>query len=444
MYSIDKGGGLGDTVYKKKYISSGIAYKLSIQKAWLIYEEEKIFYNPFFSRALEDIIFNSFITRIKKGIRNVSYFLRFAHSYSDQQDAEDNFPDYVNNSEVEIKGIEQITFLCLFYVYILYKNDHIQFESEIDGVRSEYKITLFGEDFIKINVMGRNETKYINYHKDIFKMLILFEDELYNKLQYFNGDLNLFNKFAYINLQFIFRTVNHGKILNIIKDIYLEKYKSNIDDKSLKKILSEKKYEEFIINVINNFDALYKTNYISKLPLLNELSELSDMKKKNFCNNFFGLGKGYFGEYIPTWGQNVKVQDKEDKKYYIMFRGMVDENILSSGEYYINNKFIVSISPEYIDKVIEKFIETNDINALNQIKNSDFADKKIIIKYNDNGNINIDWFKEQMTNNGFIKFYDYLEFLCNCINKKKEDAEIKMQIKYLKYKYKYLQLKNKI
>ena len=429
MYSINKGSGLGDGVYVED-IKSSTAYKLSLQKSWMIYDK-KIFYNPFFSRALEDIIFNIFVNKNEGGIRNAAYYIRFAHSYSDQQDAEDNFPDYINSAGV--KGIHQITFMCLYYIFILNNMGHIQISPDID------KYTLFGQDFL--NITGRS--KYTKYHKDIFKMLLLIElqkkpSEIMDEITPFKKKLDTFK---FNNLYIIFKDIKHEDFINMIYNIFNKKYKhKHIEDKErfitrIKLIIgNDKNYKDFINNPINNFgDNNHLNNYKEeRQPIINKINteKVDKITTKSFGN--IKLTK-IFKETVK-----FKMQDKNNRNY-IKYKNLVKLGIMNDD----NDEFIINININYFDKFIN--IDRDILDILNEIDPDTFGIKKEISVFDANNDINIDWFYDVLNKNNFDIFITYLEKICELIYNNYDNLFPQhMQIKYLKYKLKYLKLKKQI
>jgi hypothetical protein len=215
MYSINKGSGSGERDNdsdKKDIIDSSIAYKLSIQKAYQIYNKN-IVYNPFFSRGLEDMLFNAMINS-ERGRRNMSYYIRFAHELDiatdKPQDAEDTFPpNTIRNSninDVPITGINQVYLLCYYHLYLLYNIGEL-FIDQKNG-----KITVFDTAFI--NIYG--ESKYTKYQIILFKFIFLLEnhkelDSFNNLLLANNRNINFYEKYKFLKLLHIFRGVINPK-----------------------------------------------------------------------------------------------------------------------------------------------------------------------------------------------------------------------------------------
>ena len=113
--------------------NASTVYKLTLQKPFRTHKSQP--YNPFFTRFLEDMVFNALHKdKIKK---SKYYFLRFGHKFSSNNediDFPDCFYDHLFDyyTESNLKGIETIFLMNAHYFY--YYIDKLGSSSKIFGV----------------------------------------------------------------------------------------------------------------------------------------------------------------------------------------------------------------------------------------------------------------------------------------------------------------------
>ncbi len=423
IIGIQKGGGTqddklcinpedNDSLYCKK--SSYSVYKLTLQKPYKIYNNNYQ-YNPFFTRFLEDMVFNAINQKFIQ--KSKYYFLRFGHTKpenKDDVDFDDFFHDHLFESFDEnikhITGIEQIYLMNIHYLY--YYSNLISSSTIYEKLINKKDVYLLGNDGdtddakifrkykkgIAINftkyvsiIMSMSKSKYVHYGLILMMLYLLLKN---------NKNLQLFPDYK----------ETHKYVCDSIKD--------NKDNKNI--LLQDMGFNENIIKDIN-IDNLYtninKSKFRKNITILHDIQNLKSCKNnredctenyQNIVKNVlldFGLYKirnsiGYLDFGIEN--NNLNFIDSE----YNLLLQLFDVN-----------KYEISIDKKNVEKT--KIISEYMKNKVNHIrKYTSFSDAENIGE-NAIKSINVcrNYFDESNINTIFKQ-------------------------KYLKYKQKYLKLKN--
>ena len=434
IIGIQKGGGTQDDKLclesddlKKLYCAkpSYSVYKLTLQKPYKIYENNYQ-YNPFFTRFLEDMVFNA----INKNYIQKSkyYFLRFGHTKpknNDDIDFDDFFNDHLFESYDDkiksIEGIEQIYLMNIHYLYY-YSNlissstvyekliddefkNFIGNDGDTDDAKTYQKynkgLTMNFTKYVSI-IMSMSNSKYVHYGLIVMMLYLLLKS---------NIDKNIFPKYEEI----------HKYVCDSVK--YKDKFTEELQ---ISDMGFNEKYNDMISmdNIQNNTNA---SQYLQDITTINDIAKISICKKdrekctENYINTIknilldFGLYKiknkiGYLDFDIDN--HNLEFIDFEYKLLNHLFN--FDEH-----DILINKNFLEKT------KKITNYIKNrvNDIKIYTKTMKNPYIRKNIITSVN------------------FCRY---------CLNDDGRNDILKYKTKktfrqkYLKYKYKYLKIKNEI
>lgn len=262
-----------------------------------------------------------------------------------------------------------------------------------------------------------------------------------NSIEYFLPKLNFNFDYAVLDEIHNLNKIDGDKYENIIKllscnFIALSATFRNIDflKGKLHEIYPEKKikYIEYDSRFINHQGWIY-TNKLEKIHPLS-LFTFEELKNINFDNynlpftpNDSSILWETFDELSTNFDNYESLEnDIENCSPDIFFSYIKDDRLVHLNEYHNYEKFLKNklsrfceIYPDFIGCVIEKFkikqdyIELNEINLLNQLKNNNFLPS--IIFYNDNDNI-IEIFKGineeliNLENKEYPYYNDILEY----------------------------------
>jgi hypothetical protein len=247
----------------------------------------------------------------------------------------------------------------------------------------------------------------------------------HENLDIFNSR-KLYDTMSHIKLYVFLNNINFDELCDIICKIYNTIYEQNqLECDRIKKIitqrkigLNEKSYKSFAFNYINRF------NNVDELKKYNDSIRISSKD---------------FGFIFPDPSSGFKIKS-DDEKSFLVYIELVNQDILIDK----NKEFIVNMNIEFLKE--EEKIFSSDMNKLNTLNYKNFELKYINnindTIYNEDNTINIERFKTVLYDNNFDKFYDYLNNLCERINKDEFGPKpMDYKLKYIKYKLKYLELK---
>ena len=429
IIGIQKGGGTQDDKLcldsddlKKLYCTKPTysVYKLTLQKPYKIFNNNYQ-YNPFFTRFLEDMIFNA----INKDYIQKSkyYFLRFGHNKPNNNeniDFDDFFYDHLfesfDDEYKSISGIEQIYLMNIHYLY--YYSNLLSSSTIYEKLINKKDVYLLGNDGdtddakifqkykkgIAINftkyvsiIMSMSNSKYVHYGLILMMLYLLLKN---------NKNLQLFPDYKETH-KYICNSIrdnNNKNILlqdmgfneNIIKDINIDNLYTNINKSMFRKNITilhdiqnltsckdkrkecTKNYQNIVKNVLLDF-GLYKIkNNIGYLDFGSENNNL------NFIDSEYNLLLQLF--YINKY--EILVDKKNVEKTKIISEYMKTK---------VNNirKYTRSAHAEYIGEISAKSInicrncfDESNINTIFKQKYLKYKQKYLKLK-------NLFWLKPQ-------------------------------------------------
>jgi hypothetical protein len=365
-------------------------YKLTLQKPYYTHKTNP--YNPFFTRFLEDMVFNALNKdHIKK---SKYYFLRFGHKLSSKKediDFEDCFYDHLFDyyTESNLKGIESIFLMNIHYFY--YYMNKLGSSSKIFGVTGNNGSSSSSSDhsykYKKTQAIDLNQEQIIQiistskYSHNIFilYMLILLllslkdtsdvkkifpsEDELKTYICTPNKDEREkdleykdygFNKLFENHEQLFYDKINEKSDKKQLQtsNIRLIKWASNCQND---KTQCKKHYINTVKNIVIDF-GLYKMR--NKLGYLDFHYDKEKPENFNTNNNLDFLDEEYLvvKHFLDAGTRNTSIGNKQEK-----------------------TKKLISHIKDIVLKRIYKFIKQDDRN--NDILGKDAMQSLNFCKY---------------------------------------------------------------
>jgi len=429
IIGIQKGGGTQDDKLcidyndtDKLYCTNPTysVYKLTLQKPYKIYKNNYQ-YNPFFTRFLEDMVFNAIN---KNSIQKSKYyFLRFGHTKPNNNndiDFDDFFNDHLFESYDDniksIEGTEQIYLMNIHYLYyytnlISSSTIYEKFIGIDNGIMSakgyKYYKKGFAMDFtndVSI-IMSMSNSKYVHYGLIVMMLYLLLKN-----------NTDIFPNYEETRDYVCDSIKNDGEN---IKDI-------SINDMGFNGIITKD------IHIEKIYDNLKKNNYTAKIKTIYDIDGLRTCKKyKSECtNNYNNTLKNIILDYgLYKIKNNIGYVDFNNDNNNLEF--IDSEYNLIKLLFYIN-KHNLHMYYKYIEKT--KIVTNYIKNKVKEIRSYAHTQHAKYIGKNAINSINLcNYCFDDVQRNNILNYEDTPTKIIK-----------KYRQKYLKYKYKYLQLQNDI
>jgi len=210
---------------------------------------------------------------------------------------------------------------------------------------------------LKIQIIAKKNYNPINNDNKLEK--IIFEKRLEEKFQIIDqNDFYLIYKIKKINK--ILPDINDKKFITQIKKALYEKLKFDYNKKLLKKINNAKFTDNDFINLINSKSLKIEKTQLQSIKddskfNINSVKLLYSMPINSYTLTSDNKNNIYLTKIIKSYENDIYKTSKDFKNYANIGNIKIKNNIFSSYDYLLNNKYKIKINQKTLERVKNYF-----------------------------------------------------------------------------------------